>query len=93
LAKGLLKKRIKTVSSYATPYTLSEEELIKVNDITSRIARVSDKLNHEVIDEVKKDIDMLITSCFPNEPLKPEDYKNSRECLILFCKKWFGDSS
>jgi len=56
LNEGELKKRLRILTSFATPYTLTDEEQIKINEIIEQLRRINERNIGKIIDEAKQDL-------------------------------------
>lgn len=53
---GEFEKRLHVLTSFATRYTLNDEEWIKVNEIVGQIQRINEKNISKVLSDARKDL-------------------------------------
>ena len=87
MTEGELYKRLFTATSYCSTFGLSDEELIKINDILAQIVRVNKTIQNKILNEVKAE--------FPT--VKKGSFLTERQFTALGLKreewfsKWFGE--
>ena len=82
---GEFKKRLRMLTSFATPYTLTDEENIKINEIIEQLRRINERNTIKIVEEAKKDLPPIPQAVIPNDIW---GYWIRQE--LDHRKKWFG---
>src|SRR4030042_4475022 len=101
--KSLLKQQLKMITSFATPYTLTDEEWIKVNEITASLERINNTQKDNVLDKMVKELTQALDNISVNSELmtaETEEQKTVKTLILLktlldaynsWFKKYFGE--
>ena len=87
MMKGEFEKRLHVLTSFATRYTLNDEEWIKVNEIVGQIQRINEKNISEVLSDARTEFPRL-TPQIPMSMITVNDYIHNE--LEPWVEKWFG---
>ena len=97
--EGLLKKRMRMLTSFSTRFSLSDEENIKINEIVQQLERINNKEHNKVIDEAKKEFPNfgnIVQKYAKGETWLPDDFpalEYSRDVICWFLRQFGGSDA